>query len=132
MKIRNKMLLGFLFITSVFLIVWYWGASVTRQAVYTYGKVRGETLPIIASLQSITFAGVRILASASEYGLIKAEVEAVKRLGKNDDSIEVADILAEEEEIIDASLHALDAPLQDYKELVDEFFPEEREYRLCS
>jgi len=116
-------------ITAPFAVVALLVGGVTYTAIKTtsnidhrYVELVDETIPVIQNLEDLRFAGLRIVSSVSEFGFIRAEREFAGLLTEDGAGEE------EEERLIQSGAASYESALTRYEELVNKFFPEEKEF----
>ncbi|MFT4929114.1 MAG: hypothetical protein ACI8WB_005244 [Phenylobacterium sp.] len=82
MKIKTKLLSGYLMVATASVIVGFIGGTTTDQVKQAFDRLTEETIPVIETLEDIRFGGMELISSTSEYGFIKAEKEAAAANGK--------------------------------------------------
>lgn len=117
MRIRSKLLCGFAFVGLVISAAGPTLLRATRDTERAFSVVAGETIPTILALEDLRLAGLRIVSSTSEFGLIHfqgqraSETQSERSKGNNDGG--------EGEEELIAEGHALyQSTLKRYESLV--------------
>ena len=72
-KIRYKLIFGFVFISFFVWVVSYLSFGTIRHIKTDYDLISTKSIPIIQHLESMKFACLRLVSSASEYAYIKTE-----------------------------------------------------------
>ena len=76
MQVRQKMILGFMFVALLGGFIGYFGFRSITIIHGEFEKLGGETIPVVKALEDLKFASLRIISSTSEYCLIKEESKA--------------------------------------------------------
>ncbi len=127
MMIRNKLILGYLFVASLIIFVGYFGVKEIIVLEKEFNKVGRKTIPLIESLHKLKFTGLRIVSSTSEFGFIQAEKRVVQEANEkiNRQADEAA--LKEEEILRREAKDKFRFKLKEYKEFIAKFSPENKE-----
>lgn len=115
MKIGAKLIFGFLAVALLIVIVGYIGVNSSSNVQREFNKVSEQTLPAFRAVEDLRLAGLRIVASTSEFGFISAEKQGAAGL-------------AEEKELIKEGKESFDNAFKQYENLVNKFFPDEKEF----
>lgn len=115
MKIGAKLIFGFLIIALLIVVVGYIGVNSNKNVQKEFNKVSEQTLPALRVVEDLRFAGLRIVASTSEFGFMAAEKQGTAAA-------------VEEKELIKEGKESFDNAFRRYEDLVNKFFPDEREF----
>jgi PAS domain S-box-containing protein len=113
MKIRQKLIIGYLAITFLVATIGYLGIVMSRAAKEGFGMAANHTIPVIKALEMLRFGGLRIVSSTSEFGFIKAEKKAIGQT--------VGEPEEEEERLIALGIKLYTDALKGYEDLLNRF-----------
>ncbi|MCJ8268487.1 MAG: ATP-binding protein [Psychrosphaera sp.] len=130
MKIRSKLLSAYLLVAVSSVMVGFIGSMTTPQVKLAFDRLTTQSIPIIAAIDDIRFAGMLMVSSTSEYGFIAAENAAAGLDKQVDDSKQaegspLEDGEEEEQQAIAAGVLLNDA-IRRYEGFVLNFFPDEK------
>lgn len=117
MKLINKLTLGHLIVSLLVIAVAFAGISTINHINFTFNEVAEQTIPVIKAIEDARTAGLRIVGCTSEFALVCAENRT------NGIALEGA-----EKEHVKSAIKQYDAAISRYEELVNEHFPEERDF----
>lgn len=117
MSIRYKILLGFGVLLIIFVSIVCIAYSRLISLKSEYYQLAEEVMPIIGSLEHIKFAGLRIVSSISETGLILD-------LNENNENELTTEMVGGERDLISRGNKLLIDELQTYLTHIDTHFPE--------
>ncbi len=120
MKIRYKLMLAFVALSLLTLVVGALAIRLNSTVRYEYDTIVDQTLPVIEALEELRFAGLRIVASTSEYLMI-----SMKTAGEADE--QTVWRLAEEQELMYDGRATFTQAFARYESLIKCFFPEKVE-----
>lgn len=112
MKIRTKLILINGFLASFVIFVALFSFNTSDKTSQEYHTLTAHTLPSVMALEEIKFAGLRIIASTSEFGFISAEYAAL-----NEPESEGNQEDQEERELIEQGVAELRSALDLYQYL---------------
>ena len=115
MKIANKLTIGYLIISLFFMIVAIVGVVTINNIKSAYSEVSEETIPVVESLEHMKSLGLKMGLSSFEFILIRSENQT------NNTSSEV------EKEQVESSIRKYNDEILRYEELVNKFFPDEKD-----
>ncbi len=115
MKIIHKLTLGFLLVSSLVVVVAYFGVSASDSIHNAHYAVEEETIPTIKTLDDMKHAGMIVMMSTHEYIYISSENRTESAL------------LEAEYERIASGKELYARSFKRYEDLVNKFFPEEKE-----
>ncbi|UCD88275.1 MAG: HAMP domain-containing protein [Desulfobacterales bacterium] len=113
MKIRHKLIVGYVAVTLLVAAIGYLGIMMTSTAKTGFNMATNHTIPKIQSLEVMKFGGLRIVSSTNEYGLIRAEKEL---LGKK-----LSEPEKREEQLIELGIRLYADALKEYEGLLNRF-----------
>lgn len=114
MSIRQKLILGFFMVSLLVILVAFFGIYSTDSINNAYAAEKEETLPVILALEDMKFAGIRIVASTHDFIYFPSGNETSTHL------------LEYEYKNLLSGVESYDISFQQYEELVNRFFPDER------
>ncbi|AJY70684.1 hypothetical protein RW64_14405 [Geobacter sulfurreducens] len=119
MKIRSTLTAGcFIFALLTGLVGYFGGSAITRISA-EFDAVTRDGLPAIRTLHDIRHAGVRIVASTSEFGLVSV-------VGRN--GVAARHQVEEEKELLEQGAGLYQSAFSTLKDLSDRLDPETRQY----
>ncbi|MFH1216932.1 MAG: ATP-binding protein [Pseudomonadota bacterium] len=121
MKIKNKISLGYVLVSSLILVAVYITTLACQVVRQDYRDISYQTLPVITALEDLRFAGLRIVSSTSEFGFIQAEKKTLNH------DIDLENGEGEEENLIQQGKNLFAEKLREYKSLVTSYFPADEE-----
>ncbi|MFQ5354397.1 MAG: EAL domain-containing protein, partial [Thermodesulfobacteriota bacterium] len=127
MSITKKLLLGLIAVAMIIGLMAYVVVDVSRDSHRSFERIARETLPLMEALADVKVAGLRIVASTSEYGFIKAEQGAAAIKNTVEAALPEKAIDAEEE-LIAEGINEYESALKRCRMLVKRYYPEHREY----
>lgn len=112
-------------VAAASVVVGFIGGTTTGQVKQALDLLNEDTIPVIQTLEDIRFGGMKLIASTSEYGFIKAEKEAAIAkqqvlIGQEGEG--------EEEEQGAAGINRMNAAIDRYARLVEQSSPEGVQY----
>jgi PAS domain S-box-containing protein len=113
MKIRHKLIVGYVAVALLVAAIGYLGIMMTSTAKTGFNMATNHTIPKLQSLEVMKFAGLRIVSSTNEYGLIRAEKEL---LGKK-----LSEPEQREEQLIELGIRLYADALKEYEGLLNKF-----------
>jgi PAS domain S-box-containing protein len=113
MKIRHKLIIGYLAVTFLVAAIGYLGIMMTRSAKEGFSLAANHTIPMIKALEVLRFGGLRIVSSATEFGFIRAEKEVIGE--------RIATSEKEEERLIELGIKLYANALKEYESLLKRF-----------
>ncbi|MGV1100386.1 sensor histidine kinase [Thiovibrio sp. JS02] len=120
MKIGQKIIAGFMLITTVSITAGAIGVYVSSFLREHYARTVDQEIPLIEALEEMKHAGLRIVSSTMEYSFIKSHVGGGTR--------EVAEEAAQEEIRLTAEgIAAYEEALRRLGMLISRYYPEKRE-----
>lgn len=120
MKIRTKLILGYLMVGLLFGAVGYVVFNTINTIESEYHDVVDQTVPVIIALHDLRFRSERIATVTSEFVFIITEAQVE---GKE---VSAEEIVHEELEL-ELAKERYNTTLKEYEDLVNRFFPEEKE-----
>lgn len=115
MKLINKLTLGHLTVSLFVIAVAYAGINTINHISFTFNEVAERTLPVIEAVEDVRVAGLKIVSCTSEFGFVVAE--------SNRTAMDCP-----EKEHATAGKKQYDEAIFRYEELVNKYFPEEKDY----
>jgi signal transduction histidine kinase/ActR/RegA family two-component response regulator len=125
MTIGSKLLLSFMSIAFFVGIVGFVGVNVSNNTLTSFEQIAHETIPLIEALDDLKVGGLRIVASTSEYGFIRAEKEAAD---KNNPAKPTTEEEEEEERLINSGVSLYDDALKRFEQLLQIYHPEHEDF----
>ena len=123
MTIRQKLILAFMSVAFFVGIVGFVGVDVSNKTHTSFKQISQETIPLIAALNDLNVAGLRIVSSTSEYGFITAEKKAA---GMNNTENQIAsEEEKEEERLIESGRSQYDDAIKRLGQLIQKYRPEQ-------
>ena len=122
MNIFNKLTAAFAVVALLVGVVAYFAIMTTGNIDNEYRQIIDENVSVIETLEDLRFSGLRIVASVSEFGFIRAERQAAGHLAQQQQKEEIV-----EEDKIASGMASYNSAFRQYEELVTRFFPEEKE-----
>ena len=122
MKIRLKLIIGYVIVSFFSVIVGFWGMLAIGKMSNSFNRINEETIPVIKFLENLRFAALRIVSSTSEFILISAEKKAE---GMSEE--ERMECQEREQELIQQGIEIYKASLKQF-EIIEQSFPEERPF----
>lgn len=108
MKIRSKLLIGYVLLAVLTAVVGYFGTHIVTSVDDEFRRQTEDEMPLNQALQELKYAGLRIVSSTTEYGFLLSNTESAK----------VAEELAEEQELIANGIRTYHQSLHQYETLI--------------
>lgn len=121
MKIKSKLLTGYLLVAVSSVLVGFIGTLTTPQVKLAFDRLTTQTIPIIEAIEDVQFGGLRLVSSTSEYGFIIAEKAAATAAGEESDESGESG----ESDEVEAAKQQLNGAIKRYEYFVLTFFPDE-------
>lgn len=125
MRIRIQFLLSYAIIALCFGTIIYTGYILLRTTHRAFNAVVEEGIPILKALEDVRFAGLRIMASTSEYGFLRAERAADRHESATEAEQEARED-DRQEQLVTSGEALYQAAFERYAHLVHTFFPQDR------
>ncbi|MBI2877432.1 MAG: HAMP domain-containing histidine kinase [Candidatus Tectomicrobia bacterium] len=117
MRIRVRLLLGYLGLALLVGVAGYVVASVTKMVHGEFDAVAEETIPVVLALEELRFAGLKIVSFTHEFGPINSGSPAADKEVRQDGLRRVAL----------SGMGPYEDAFQRYEALLNRFFPDEKE-----
>ncbi|HMB45405.1 MAG TPA: MCP four helix bundle domain-containing protein, partial [Candidatus Methanoperedens sp.] len=114
MKIKYKLILGFLIISMLAGIIAYYGMESNNSMKRAYGMTNDQTIPVIKALEDIKFSSSRI--EAKTYEIINSIPGNPNKLNESQEKYNE----------LESEIESYNNSFNNYRLLINDFFPEEK------